>query len=293
MKTFKDYLKTKNLRPRTIEAYHREQKKFLAWLEAENLDVKNVEYKDLLKLIRHSRASGRSRNETNKQLRGARLYYDYLIARGKLTDNPVVGLTVKRDRRRIPHDLLEWEELEQLYQSYEVTNSITQRNKVILGLLIYQALTLEEIEKLEALHLKLREGRIQIPGSPRSNGRTLQLEATQILELQEYQLATREKLLKEARRSHYKTSKRKIINLFFGAFGGKMEGSLAYFLRHMDSPLKAIKIRTSVIAHWLKTKDIRIVQYMAGHKYASSTERYLQVRLEDLQEELKKFHPLG
>ena len=37
---------------------------------------------------------------------------------------------------------------------------------------------------------------------------------------------------------------------------------------------------------------VREVQYMAGHKYVSSTERYRTDNLEDLQKELEKYHPL-
>ncbi len=53
----------------------------------------------------------------------------------------------------------------------------------------------------------------------------------------------------------------------------------------------AKQIRFSVITNWLKTKDLRIVQYMAGHKWISSTERYQTTYLENLQNELKKYHP--
>jgi integrase/recombinase XerD len=47
-----------------------------------------------------------------------------------------------------------------------------------------------------------------------------------------------------------------------------------------------------VITHWLKNYNLRQVQYMAGHKYVSSTERYQQNTLEDLQKEINRYHPL-
>ena len=55
---------------------------------------------------------------------------------------------------------------------------------------------------------------------------------------------------------------------------------------------QASQIRASVIAEWTRRYDVRIVQYMSGHKYVSSTERYQVTHLEDLQEQLRKFHPL-
>jgi len=52
------------------------------------------------------------------------------------------------------------------------------------------------------------------------------------------------------------------------------------------------QIRASVITNWLQHYNLREVQYMAGHKYVSSTERYRTDNLEDLQKELEKYHPL-
>jgi integrase/recombinase XerD len=49
------------------------------------------------------------------------------------------------------------------------------------------------------------------------------------------------------------------------------------------------QIRASVITNWLQYYNLREVQYMAGHKYVSSTERYRTDNLEDLQKELEKY----
>ena len=51
-------------------------------------------------------------------------------------------------------------------------------------------------------------------------------------------------------------------------------------------------IRSTVIAEWLKTLDVRVAQYMAGHRYVSSTERYQVANLRELKESLKRHHPL-
>jgi integrase/recombinase XerD len=62
-------------------------------------------------------------------------------------------------------------------------------------------------------------------------------------------------------------------------------------LKH-EKVKQASQIRASVIAEWTRRHDVRIVQYMCGHKYVSSTERYQATNLEDLQEQLRKYHPL-
>jgi integrase/recombinase XerD len=55
----------------------------------------------------------------------------------------------------------------------------------------------------------------------------------------------------------------------------------------------AMQIRQSTITWWLKTMNLRQVQYMAGHKYVSSTERYQTNYLDNLQSKLEKCHPLS
>ena len=51
-------------------------------------------------------------------------------------------------------------------------------------------------------------------------------------------------------------------------------------------------LRKSVIVNWLKNYDLRAVQYFAGHKYISSTEKYLTTNIEQLKNSVVKLHPL-
>jgi len=51
-------------------------------------------------------------------------------------------------------------------------------------------------------------------------------------------------------------------------------------------------IRQSVIMNWLQKHHIRQVQYMAGHRNISSTERYKKEDLHDLSRQLSKYHPI-
>ena len=53
------------------------------------------------------------------------------------------------------------------------------------------------------------------------------------------------------------------------------------------------QIRASVITNWLGQYNLRKVQYLAGHRYISSTERYLQDDLENLHEIVNNFHPIS
>ncbi len=288
MDSFKDWLQARGYRPRTVNAYEKKSRIFLDWLGKEKLSLHQVEYPHLLELIRYHRNKGHSRKWVNRLLRIVQLYYKYR----KQKENPAIGLYIKGEVRRIPHDLIEWDALIELHQSYQAETLKTKRNKAILGLLIYQAIRIHELEKLRIYHLKLAEGKIEIPGGRRSNHRTMPLEASQILELQEYVETIRPELLNAF---NIETNR-----LFIGPAGDKTLGNsinqLMYKLRKIDpkySKITSTKIRESVIVHWLKTKDIRTVQYLAGHKYVSSTERYRELDLEHLKEQIGQYHPLN
>ena len=84
------------------------------------------------------------------------------------------------------YDILKKQELESLYENFELTDEnsknknqnwykvsllTSRRNKVILGLMIWQGLGTRELANLEVKDLKLREGTIYIQGSRRSNER--------------------------------------------------------------------------------------------------------------------------
>jgi integrase/recombinase XerD len=53
------------------------------------------------------------------------------------------------------------------------------------------------------------------------------------------------------------------------------------------------QIRASVITNWIKVHGLRKAQYLAGHRYISSTENYLANDFESLQNDLENFHPLN
>jgi len=236
-------------------------------------------------------------------LLAVRYYFTYLQKEDKITHNPAAGISLKGVIRTVPKDLLEKAELEALYESYVVSDERSQRNKVMLSLLIYQGISNAELHKLEAGHIKLKEGKIYVPASGQSNSRLLKLEAFQVMELYEYIHVTRSKILAErskersGRKPKAMKSARQIHQLFISMNGCEnIKNSLHHFnqaLRKLNPKYKnAAQIRQSVITEWLKEKDLRTVQYMAGHRYVSSTERYQTTNLEDLKEALNKHHPL-
>lgn len=218
-------------------------------------------------------------------------YFGYLQNENYRSDNPIEGIKIQGIPKTKKKDILDFEELENLYYSYETDNAdyIRKRNKIILGLLIYQGLKTQEIYSLQVENIKLQKGQIEIQGSRNSNGRVLNLMAWQFMDLQEYQNQIR---------PSYTDRKAQESEQFFLSAKGKT--TLRNSLKPLHDELKTYnrnyhsfkQIRASVITYWLEQYNLRKVQYLAGHRYISSTEQYQQDNLEELHQMVNIFHPI-
>ena len=186
LKGFKSYLQKLGQDKNTIRQKTNYTGCFLTWLETQHLNPEATRYNDLLDFIDYCREEGNSKRHINTKLRSIRNFYKYLKEQNPELTNPAANLNLKGIRQKLPSDIIDFKELESLYQSFETTAKREKRNKIILGLLVYQGVTTEELQQLEPTHLKLKEGKIHVPGNRRRNSQILEMKHIQILELHEY-----------------------------------------------------------------------------------------------------------
>lgn len=283
--TFTDYLTAKKLSPSTVATYDAYTKKFITWLDSENIAAATFTYNDLLAYMQHCQDSGITKRTVHGILNMIRHYCNYLIAEQLRNDNPAAGVFIKGLVRKLPINILPLETLEQLYQQYSIQLNVDTSKKIMLGLLIYQGITTDEIMRLQKQHIKLNEGKILIKGTKRTNERWLPLQAVQIPLLQAYLAANKFKegsLLAERKKGC--NSPQNITN--------QVQWMFKQLKQLQPNLINAQQIRSSVLTHWLRKYSLREVQYRAGHKYVSSTARYQVGNLEDLQQAIGRHHPL-
>lgn len=284
--TFKTYLEAKKLTGKTIHSYLNMQGQFARWLAKENLKAEEVRYQDILAYMKDCRNRSVKQVTIKNYVLVIKHYYNYLTGQGQ---NPLEGIEVKGIKRKSFYYIFEAKELDNIYSSLTPEGMRGKRNKVMLGLLVYQGLTTNELSRLEVNHIMLREGKVDVPGSKKSNGRILKLEPVQILDLYDYLFQSRKELLA--------ASGQETERLFVSHQGGmNLSNYMQLMLKELRPQHKKLvnakQIRASVITKWLKQYNLREVQYMAGHRYISSTESYLQNDMEGLIEEVNKYHPL-
>jgi site-specific recombinase XerD len=292
---FTDYLREKELSHQTITSYQAIIGRFLLWLKKQTIEPDQIRYADVVAYMRHCQQQGVVQRTIQHYVNAIRHFYDYRIALERVKVNPVLTVKIQGIKRKILYTILEPPELHAIYHHYSHDTLSGRKNKVIIGLLVYQGLKTEELNKLEVKDVNLKEGTIQVPGGRKSTGRTLQLESHQVLGMYEYVTEIRKEILKKTGQQ----TERLFVSLEGGDLSVEQAGKLRidYLmqqLRKQSPKVTSVKqIRASVIVKWLRQYNLREVQYLAGHGYINSTEAYLQSEMQGLSEEVNQFHPLG
>ncbi len=287
--TLKNYLREK-YSSTSIRSYENMINRFKTMMGEE---VEKLSYIDILEYIGILRKQNLHPKSLRNNLFAVKIYYNYLLEVGERKDHPCRYLNLKDQiNRQVQIESLYTKTLlEKLYRDHESRSPVNQnRDKIILSLLVYQALTVLEISQIKKEEVDVNAGTIRIRANKKNKERTLSLKPNQILLFHNY-------LKNDWKKYWRKQRSGKRFDYFILSNEGKQIWKSGINRMINRGKLKhekvtALKIRQSVIAHLLKEKnDVRIVQEFAGHRRTSSTEAYKQTGLEELKMAIEKLHP--
>jgi integrase/recombinase XerD len=283
---FTIYRQQRGYSNKSIKGHNHHINHFKSWCSDRNMNPEEIIYTQALQFIDHERERGIINQSIINEINSIRIYFDYLVEIGSVKQNIIKRIKIRQSRKKVLPETLSLQELETLYQNFinlpewkhksSRARELHKRNIVLLGLFVYQGLTSGDIAKLEPEHINLMEGKIYIPSTRKSNARTLRLQANQILPIKSY--------LEEFTPKPF---------LFPIKKQSDMVCKVVQQAKKLNPKIiDSRQIRASVIMNWLKTNNIRQVQYMAGHRRIKSTENYRNQDLSDLAVQLELFHPL-
>lgn len=286
--TLKEYLQKRHTTS-TAERYHKDIQNYLESITEQK--AKTATYSDVMDYVGMLRKKYSNPQTIKVIIHAIKKYYYWLNHTGQRKTHPCRNLKLKEKANRDVQiqDLFKPEELELLLERKERYKDVKIKNQVIISLLIYQALTRNDIVSLTLRDIDLEAGTIYIKADTKTNSRTLKLRPNQIMLFYKYIHEVRPKL---------KTIETSSLILTKSGTPEQGEG-ISYLLetsKHLfpDRNLNTKTIRQSVIANLLKQgNDLRLVQVFAGHKYTGSTEKYRQTGIEELKAGIQKYHPLN
>jgi site-specific recombinase XerD len=291
--TFREYLQTQN--HYTERSLQLKEEHILNWKKLCSVyqKLENLDSQQLLKIIEIQKKQYETQT-LNNQLKTLDQYFNYLIKTHQREDHPLKGFRIKTKPRALIINYLTQEELENIYENQSTKghfgkqfDTYKQRDKAMIGLMVYQALGTGSLAQLKTEDLDLENGKIKIPQTTdfKLNERTLNLEPNQIMFLHFYLTETRPKLL-QLIKTQTDTNK-----LFPTAEKTRFNRLISQLKKKHN--LKDInQIRYSRINLWLKQYNIREVQYKAGYKSLASIEKFNQSDLETLKQAIDKYHPM-
>jgi site-specific recombinase XerD len=305
LEKFKEWLVIKGFTSETVKGLLKTVNYFINWIEEENIELETVTYNDVVAYINYKRKQGNKPRTLIINTNALNHLFNFLIVEYGFNENPASNVKIQGIKRKVLQEILTPVELENIYKSYSVVinkeenkkippqknNELARkRNKIILGLLVYQGIKTEEIGKLEIQDLQLREGKITIQGGIKTNARTIKLEPHQIFDIYDYVNEVRKEILQITN----KTSNKVFISVGTSLNYNNILQKLVKSIKAVNPKIKDLKqIRTSVITNWLKVYNLRKTQYLAGHRYVSSTEAYQVNNIDELHENITKYHPLN
>ncbi len=289
--TLEEYVKARHTKE-TTKTYLYEIGVFLM----KHPKAKSYQYSDLIDFFSELSGKKDSKDEvanprSNVILGAIKKYYDYLIFAEIRQDHPCKYFIIKRDKKEIQiQDFFTPSELQLLFERENRYSDLELRNKVVISLLVHQALASAELVRLELKDIDLSEGTIYVKGSKKLDARTLPLEPSQILLFNDYINGPRAKLVTNLQKKLLVTIRgieesvdgiNSMIHTLKGLFAGKT--------------LNPSTIRQSVIANKLNIENVPLaqVQLFAGHKWPSSTEKYRQGDIEEQIKKINLWHPMG
>ena len=266
---------------------------YLNWLAENNITIKKVTFIKLLDYIGYLQERNTSKYTINYNLKAISQYNEFL----KINDVAKDVLLKGREVKQVLY--LTEEELQTIYEKFEPYNTkghYIYSDKIMLGLMIYQALDERDIFRLELQHINFNTGTIYIPsGSLMKEARILPLQAHQILPLKHY--------IDTYRKVYHKDHNEPTEKLFTPNCD-KLH-RLHDQIKLLSKGLKQTSIKTDIkatrlyllrqsrIAIWLKQHGIRKAQYMAGYRAINSIENFKINDITDLQDQIKLYHPLN
>ena len=277
----------KGLAANTVDAYERDTRRFLSFLQREGWILEKVGKDELLHYLQHLYEDLSPRTIV-RTLASLRSFYRFLLLDGYLTKDPSETLDSPRTWRTLPQFLTQ-EEVEQLLEQPDPKTPHGLRNRAMLETLYATGLRVSELVHLRSDEVSLEAGFLRTLGKG-NRERIVPIGDSAVGRIRRYLAEARSCFLRRRPPSPF---------LFLTQRGGAM--SRQYFWTivsqyaeraGIEKKLSPHVLRHSFATHLLEHgADLRAVQMMLGHADISTTQIYTHVSRERLKKIYDKYHP--
>ena len=285
--TFENYLKTeKNASGNTISSYLRDVQQFDRAMKSHRVELSEVVNRDVEEYARSLTRAGKSPATVTRSVASIKSFYQCLLSKGLVDENPVKGVSAVKVERKLPQ-VLSGKEVDCLLEQPDCKDLKGYRDRAMLELLYATGIRVSELIALDLDDLNLPAGMLRCRG--KSKERVIPLYTAAVRALQDYTQMVRPQLIETSDE----------LALFVNMNGERMTRQgfwkLIKFYQEKAGIQKEITphtLRHSFAAHLLENgADLHSVQEMLGHADISSTQVYSRLLNQKIKDVYKKAHP--
>jgi len=290
----KDYITflriEKNLSPNTIEAYDRDLKRYLLFLQEDEhiKDLNFVKQKHIRSYIRALNEVHLSVTSINRAFSSIRSFHNYLSGEEIIKTNPILMLDTPKVPRKLPI-VLSPQEIETILATVDITTNLGKRDLAVLEILYSGGLRVTELVDLKLIDLLLDAEMLRVTGKG-NKVRLVPLGPRAIKCLNDYYKTVRSGLARKNQNNG---------KIFLSRNGKPLTRMMVWIIIKKYVAMTNIKkdisphtFRHSFATHLLEGgADLRAVQEMLGHSDISTTQIYTHLDKEYLKEVHRTFHP--
>jgi integrase/recombinase XerC len=292
----------------TVRAYAREVRSFAAYLEktlGKNARVAKVDHLHIRAYLGLLYERGLTKASAARALAAVRSWFKWLAKEGKVKQNPALLVSTPKLPKHLPR-VPSMEEVNRVLNSLESVGSVAkdkqdaaawpERDRVIFELLYGCGIRNSELVGLDMGSVKWRDAAVLVRGKGRKE-RLVPLGDEAAVALKAY-LPLRETKLQAAGKGALVVNGPLVMNL-------RMRGDCRLTTRSVGRIVKAIALSRGLAAdvhphtlrhafgtHMLEEgADLRAIQEMLGHERLSTTQRYTQLTVGQVQKVYDQTHP--
>lgn len=278
----------KGMADNSREAYGRDVKKLLQFMESEGLSIEEVTI-DLLRIfVGELNDLGIAARSRSRIISGIRSFFHFLTIEGFLTDNPAELLETPALGQHLP-EVLSVEEINDMVAAIDQNKAEAPRDRAIIETLYGCGLRVSELTGLEMSKVYADDGYLVVRGKGNKE-RMVPMSEVSVDEIVNYIEEYRSGLEVKAGCDNI---------LFLNRRGGRLT-RIRIFQIIKDLAATA-GIRKNISPHTLRHSfathlleggaNLRAIQQMLGHESITTTQIYLHLDRSSLREDIMAYHP--
>ena len=290
MKYLSEFLKyidlEKNYSNYTLINYKDDLSFYLDFLNKENIDVLDSDYKVIRNYLSYMYNKKYSSKTISRHISSLRSFYKYMLKENYIVKNPMTLISNPKQESKLPH-FLYYNELETILNIPDKSTPLGQRDSVILELLYSTGIRVSELVNIKLKDINLSTRKIRILGKGNKERIVLYGEYLKNL-LDIYLNDGREKLVKN--NQEYLVLNKNSSGLTTRGVRVIIDNILKK--GEIDFHISPHVLRHTFATHMLDSgADLKSVQELLGHENLSTTQIYTHVSNERLRKVYLSTHP--